>query len=259
MTAVAFGCGNKSIRNDDMLINQYHPSGKDAIRDMVDRISAINKKSPGSYAADFTIDGTIGEKTYKLLGNAQFSRKQRVMHIAFLDFIFRSPITTLFQEGDVIRIYYPVDKKLYVDNVKTIDLANYGGVSMNFDLLYSLVTGAIPLIPDYTVKQGLTGNDGKESMLIVENARFFETISFNGNDPDKIKLIDKNTREKLELYMKKPITQGESLFFSNVMIIAQSARIRLDITFSRIRLNAPLKVKTIQDARLPGNLKIIQM
>jgi hypothetical protein len=259
LAATAFGCGNKSIRSDDILVSQYHPSGKDAIRDMVDRISAVNKKSPVSYAADFTIDGTIGDKTYKLLGNAQFNRKLRAMHVAFLDFIFRSPITVVFQEGDVIRIYYPVEKKLFVDNYKTIDLSNYGGISVNFDLLYSILTGGIPLIPDYTVKQGLISNDGKESMLIVENNRYYETISFNGKSPDKIKLINKSTREKFEIYMKKPILQGDSHFFANVMIVSQNTPIRLDIHFNRIHLNAPVKVKTIEDSRLPGNLKIIKM
>ena len=255
----AFGCGDKLVRGDDILISQYHPSGKDAVRDMVDSISAINKKSPLTYAADFTVDGTIGEKTYKLMGSVQFNRKLRAMYIAFLDFIFRSPITTVFQDGDVIRIYYPAQKKLFVDNYKTIDLANYGGVSVNFDLLYGILTGAMPLISDYSVKQGLASNDGKESMLVLENSRYYETISFSGNSPDKIKLINKTTGEKYEIYMKKPIIQVNSYFFANVMIVSQNTPIRLDLRFSRIRLNAPVKVKTIQDARLPGNVKIIQM
>ena len=102
-------------------------------------------------------------------------------------------------------------------------------------------------------------NDGKESMLIVENNRYYETISFNGKSPDKIKLINKSTREKFEIYMKKPILQGDSHFFANVMIVSQNTPIRLDIHFNRIHLNAPVKVKTIEDSRLPGNLKIIKM
>ncbi len=36
-------------------------------------------------------------------------------------------------------------------------------------------------------------------------------------------------------------------------------RLRLDITFKKIRLNAPVKVKTVKDIKLPDNLKIIQM
>ena len=256
---LVFGCGDKLVRSDDMPTNQYQPSGKDAVRDMLESITAVNKKSPLTYAADFTIDGTIGQKTYRLMGSAQFNRKLRAMHVAFLDFIFRSPITTVFQDGDMIRIYYPVEKKLFVDSCKTIDLANYGGVSVNFDLLYSVLTGAMPLIPDYTVKQGLISNDGKELMLILENGLYYETISFIDKSPDKIKLINKSTGDKYEIYMKKPIIQGDSHFFANVIIVSQNTPLRLDIRFSRIRLNTPVKVKTIQDARLPGNVKIIQM
>ena len=257
--SVVFGCGDKLVRGDDVLRNQYHPSGKDAVRDMVDSLTAVNKKSPLSYAADFSVDGTIGDKTYKLMGSAQFSRKLRAMYIAFQDFIFRSPITTVFQDGDIIRIYYPAQKRLFVDNCKTIDLANYGGVSVNFDLLYGVLTGVMPLIPDYTVKQGLTANTGKESILILENARYYETISFTGNSPDKIKLINKTTGDKYEVYMKKQIVQGDSHFFANLTIVSENTRIRLDIRFQRISLNTPVKVKTIQDARLPENVKIIQM
>jgi hypothetical protein len=130
---------------------------------------------------------------------------------------------------------------------------------VNFDLLYSVLIGTIPLIPDYTVKQGLISNDGRESILILENSLYYETISFIGKSPDKIKLINKTTGDKYEIYMKKPIIQGDSHFFANVMIVSQTPPLRLDIRFSRIRLNTTVKVKTIQDARLSGNVKIIQM
>jgi hypothetical protein len=257
--SVAVGCGEKLVRGDDILMSQYHPSGKDAVRGMVDGITAVNKKSPLSYAADFTVDGTIGDKTYKLMGSVQFNRKLKAMYIAFLDFIFRSPITLVFQEGDIIRIYYPAQKKLFVDNFKTIDLANYGGVSVNFDFLYGILTGVMPLIPDYSVKQSLASNDGKESILILENSRYYETISFIGNSPEKIKMINKISGDKYEVYMKNPIVQGDSHFFANMTVVSQSTPLRLDIRFQRIRLNTTVKVKTIQDARIPGNVKIIQM
>lgn len=259
MVSVAFGCGDKLVRGDDILMSRYHPSGKDAVRNMVDSMSAVNKQAPATYAADFTVDGTIHDKTYKLMGSVQYNRKLRAMHIAFLDFIFRSPITTVFKDGDIIRIYYPAQKKLFVDNCKTIDLVNYGGVSVNFDLMYGILTGSMPLIPDYTVKEGLASNDGKESILILENGRYYETISFVGNSPDKIKLIDKTNRNTYEIYMKKPVIQGDSHFFANVMIVSQDTPVRLDIRFHRIRLNTPIHIKTIQEAKLPGNVKIIQM
>jgi hypothetical protein len=259
VTAAAGGCTTGAFRDDSALAGQYHPSGKERIRAMIDSISDINRKSPESYTLDFTIDGTYGEKKNKMLGSVQFNRKQRTMHVSVVDFIFRSPMMTFLQEGDVVRVYYPVEKKLYADNIKTINLANYGGISIDFRMFQDLITGVIPLITGYSVKQGLADNNGKGSMLILENPGFYETISFQGNDPDKILLINKTTREKLEIYVKNPVAQGTSRIYSNIMIISHSVPLRLEVTFKKIQLNTPVKVKTIKDLKLPDGLKIIQM
>ncbi len=257
--ATALGCTTGAFRDESAPEDQYHPSGKDGIRVMVDTIADINRKSPESYSLDFNIDGTYGEKKNKMLGSMEFNRKQRTMHVSVVDFIFRSPVMTLLQEGDVIRIYYPVEKKMYVDNVRTIDMANYGGVSIDFRMFYDLITGVIPLISGYSVKQGLAANNGKGSMLILENPNYYQTISFRGNNPDKILLINRKTRERIEIYVKNPVGQGASRIYSNVMIVAQRVPLRLEITFKKIQLNAAVKVKTYKDMRLPDGLKVIQM
>lgn len=257
--AVAWGCTTGAFRDESAPEDQYHPSGKDGIRAMVDGIAGINRKSPESYALDFTINGTYGEKKNKMLGSMEFNRKQRAMHVSVVDFIFRSPVMTLLQEGDVIRVYYPVEKKMYVDNVRTIDMSNYGGISIDFRMFHDLITGVIPLISGYSVKQGLSANNGKGSMLILENPDYYQTISFRGSDPDKILLVNKKTRERIEIYVKNPVGQGASRMYSNVMIVAQRVALRLEISFNKIRLNAPVKVKSFKDMRLPDGLKVIQM
>ncbi|OHD64324.1 MAG: hypothetical protein A2176_01675 [Spirochaetes bacterium RBG_13_51_14] len=259
VAAAAAGCAQKSFRGDDFMTGQYHPSGRDAIRDMLDSVSSISKKSPETFAVEFYVDGTLGDKKYKLLGSAQGDRRRKVMHISFLDFIFRSGIAMFFQEGDDIRIYYPVEKKLYVDRAGTIDLARYGGVSIDYGLLYDIATGTFPIVTDYTVKEGLAANNGTGSILILENKRFYETISFNGKNPDKILFVNKQTRERFEIYVKKIALQGNSVFFANVVVVAQQSRFRLDIHFNRIVLNAPLEVRTLKDVKLPKGVQIIEM
>lgn len=257
--ATAWGCTTGAFRDESAPEDQYHPSGKEGIRSMVDTIADINRRSPESYTLDFNIDGTYGEKKNKMLGSMEFNRKQRTMHVSVVDFIFRSPVMTLLQEGDVIRVYYPVEKKMYVNNARTIDMANYGGVSIDFRIFHDLITGVIPLISGYSVKQGLTANNGKGSVLILENPDYYQTISFRGNDPDKILLINRKTRERIELYLKNPVGQGASRIYSNVMIVAQRVPLRLEITFKKIQLNAPVKVKTFKEMKFPDGLKIIQM
>jgi len=126
-------------------------------------------------------------------------------------------------------------------------------------MFYDLITGVIPLISGYSVKQGLAANNGKGSMLILENPNYYQTISFRGNNPDKILLINRKTRERIEIYVKNPVGQGASRIYSNVMIVAQRVPLRLEITFKKIQLNAAVKVKTYKDMRLPDGLKVIQM
>ena len=256
--ALICGCAKKTLY-DDSTKRPYEPSDEKTLESMVNGIAAINKNSPGSYSVEFTVDGVSDRKKFKLQGNAQFNRKQRMMHAAFLDYIFNTPVTVFLLEGEAVRILFPIEKKMYVDDARTINLANYGGFSINFDILYDLATGTIPLLHDCRIKQGLIAKEESTTLLILENAGYIETISFNENVPDKILLIDKNTKEKLEIYIKKIIQQGASRFFSSLKIISKENSVSLDITFHRILLNNPVRVKTIKDIKLPENLQIIKM
>jgi hypothetical protein len=260
LTAITllFGCA-KNMVSDDTARARYDPSDKNAVRGMLDSLDAINKNSPVSYSANFYVDGTSERKKFKIKGNVQFDGNKKTMHIAFMDYIFGSTVSVFLMEGDTLRILLPVEKKLYVDNSKTINLANYGSGGMQFGVLYDLFTGKIPLPSSYTIRQGLSAKDGRGSLLILENAEFIETISFNENAPDKILLMDKNTRDRLEVYIKEIIDQGGRRFFGSLKIIAEQRSLTLDVTFNNVRLDIPVKVKTIKDIKLPENLQVIKM
>jgi len=255
----ATGCTGAGVRIDETPPGQYHPAGDAAVRSMLDSVSALAKKSPLTYSADFNVDGSTGARKYRLLGSAQFNRSGRLMHVAFKDFIFKSTVTMFFQEGDTIRVYYPVEKKMFVDDARTFDLANYGGTSLEYGMIYDIATGTFPLITPYRVREGLAANSGNGSMLVLENRDFFETISFKEGVPDKILLINRKTGEKLEVYIKKIVTQGGSVFFSNIMVVSGRSGLRLEINFNRINLNAPVKVKTVKDVAIPGSVKVFTM
>lgn len=259
LAVTAAGCGNNGVRVEDTSAGQYHPAGSDAVRGMVEGVSALAGKSPVTYSVDFTVDGSAGARKYKLLGSAQFSRKDRLMHVTFMDFIFKSPVAMFFQEGDAIRVYYPVDKKIFIDDTRTFDLANYGGASLDYGLLYDIATGTFPLIRGYSVKEGLAANNGNGSMLILQNNEYYETISFKDSMPDKILLINRKTREKIEVYLKKIVTQGDSVFFSNILVVPGGNGLRVEINFNRVRLNTPVKVKTIKEMSIPANVKSYTM
>lgn len=253
------GCARITLRDDDSLAGQYEKTGKETIQDMINTLSKINRNSPEFFSVEFSIEGVSGQKHFKSLGSAQFSRKERVMHVNFTDFIFKSPVMVLMLDGELIRIYYPADKRLFVDNVNTIDMTNYNVPGISFDLLHDLSTGTFPLIKNYTVKQGYSVKEGTGTMLIIENAKYYETISFKEKVPDKILLMNKKTREKTEVYVKKFLEERGSIFFRNILLVSDQGRLRLDINFSKIKLNTPVRVKTIKDMRLPDDITTIKM
>ncbi len=256
--AVYWGC-TKSIVREDTAMKQYAPADESAIRSMRETVEATNKNSPESYSANFYVFGASHGKIFRSLGRAQFDRKQDSLHFSFVDYIFNTPITSFFMEGEVIQILLPIEKKMYVDNRKTIRLANYTGFDINFDILHDLSIGKIPLLRDYSIRQGLNAKTETASLLILENKKFIETISFNKGEPDKILIVDKSSGDKVEIYFKKIIAKGPSRFFEQLKIVSPGNDLSLEINFNKIQINVPVKVSTTKNSKLPANLQIINM
>ena len=105
----ATGCTGAGVRIDETPPGQYHPAGDAAVRSMLDSVSALAKKSPLTYSADFMLTEAPARGN-TASWEAPSSTGQCLMHVAFKDFIFKSTVTMFFQEGDTIRVYYPVEK-----------------------------------------------------------------------------------------------------------------------------------------------------
>jgi hypothetical protein len=252
------GCA-KQYRDDSFVTGDYTPSRQDEIRKMIGTVTGINASSPSTFSAAFNVTGLVKNKRFKSIGKAEYSRNPRRMDISFMDFIFRSTVTRMLQNGDVVRVYFPVEKKMFVDNINTMDLANYSGIDMDFHIIYDLAIGSIPLIKNYRVKRGLSANGENRSMLILENREYYETISFNGDMPDKLLLVNRRNGERLEIHLRKYLKSGKSHFFKKIRFIAERSGLRLDIEFNKIRLNVPVKVNTVETIKLPSRLEVIQM
>ena len=151
----------------------------------------------------------------------------------FRDFIFKSTINMMFREGNKLNFYYPVEKRLVKDNAETIDLRNYINIKIDFNIIYTLVLGKIPLLNNYKVKKLLKRN--KRLYLILENENYYETISFNGNAPDKILFIEKHTKDKLEIYLKKVKRIKGSQYFKYIKVIAGKSKVKVSFRFNRIK------------------------
>ncbi len=255
--ATAAACGGKVVRDDYALDSQYHQSEKASVQEMINRVTEFNNRASRFLSAEFILDGAQRDKKFRVIGNLQYDRESRAMHAAFYDYIFKSPVLVFFVEKDVIHLYYPAEKKLFVDKMKGFDLADYGGPGMSIDLLLTLATGGIPMIDGYHVKQGLDANDGNGSMLLLESSRYFETLSFREDRPDKILLIDRNSRDRFEIYLKKSVDRAEGTFFSNIILVSTQPGLRIDIRFNNMQWKGPVTVKTVRDLKLPPGVRII--
>lgn len=256
---MCIGCAQKPIRDDIDLADRYHPVGKDRIRSMLECLAAANKKAPATLSAEFAAVGSFAGKNYRMLGFARFDRGKNALEINFTDAIFRSPLATVIQDGNEIRIYYPAEKKLYIENSNTIDLARYGVAGIDFKIIHGIITGAIPLLERHVVKRGLDAKQGNESILILENLHYYQTISFEGDKPHKILLINRGSGERFEAYFKKPIERDGAGYFGAITIAAPQAHLSVDITFSKLVLNAPITIKRAAEIPTHPSTTIIKI
>ncbi len=257
--AAFFHCTKENVKKADLNAKEVNIAYNDDVKAMIEQIDSINRKSPSTFSLSFEIVGSIKQKKFKSIGSLEFSSREDAMNAVFLDYIFKSPITTINKNANLLNIYFPADNKLILDDARTMNLRNYLEMNLDFNLLYSLLIGKIPLIENYRVKQGLLMKSGNGSYLIIENDNYYQTISFNNIIPDKLLLLKKGNSEKIEIYIKDFVLAGETRYFKTLRILIKSSEIELDFIFDSIRLNIPVKVKTVNELNIPRNVKLIKM
>ena len=232
---------------------------------LVKRIKELNNRSPHTYSTNFLIEGIIKGKKVKLAGNTIFNNNPRRIKIDFIDAIFKSPLITVVQNNDLVKIYFPIEKKLFLDNINTIDISNYANIEINIQILYDLFSGSIPLIKDYTTKKALKPSSKKISkiegpiFLILKNINFYQTISFKNNIPDKILWVNRKNNEKVEVYLEGPRINQDINFYNTIRLVHPKQNCRITLQFKEIKFNIPVDIKKIVKINLHRDVKIIKM
>lgn len=257
LTAIGlFSCstsGNKAV-NDSQEI-QTDSSAADAL---MLKITGINENSPLSVSSSFTADGVNNGQKFKIEGTVTFDRKG-YYKISVLDYVFRSKVLDAYRDMDRLYFYYPVDKKLIIDDINKIDIYRYTGFRSDFDLIYTLLTGGVPLLKDAGTAKCVAGDEKGSFNLVLENSEYMQNIYFKNDLPEKIMLIHKSTRDRLEIYIKSHITDDKSLFFKNIRIVAPEKKIAVNIKFSSTKLNGEVKVEKFDPAKIKKDVEIIKV
>ncbi|MBN2080014.1 MAG: hypothetical protein JW838_13690 [Spirochaetes bacterium] len=246
----------KGVRDEEVLAN-YHPSQKETLRGMLDTVKGFDSKAPLSIEADFIIDGAQRAKRFRMTGTLHYDRSARAMYVTFFDYIFRTSVLVFLADGNELRLYYPVDKKLFIESMKGIDLGDYGGPAMSMDIILALASGNIPLVSGYRVKQGLEENNGNGTMLFLENHRYYQTVSFRDGLPDKMLIINRENGERFEIYFKKRVNGSDVSYTTHMVLVASTTGLRIDLRLRNVRTNGPVAVKRARDMKLPPDVRII--
>ncbi len=225
-------------------------------KELLTIIQGINDSTPETISSAFNVDGNNGEKKFRFEGKAAFNKKG-YYKLTVLDYIFQSPILEAFRDLDRLYFYYPTENKLLVDDIKKIDLEGYTGFKVEFNLLYTLFTGGIPLISDSSVYKCLYDEKEKGYNLIIQNEDFFQNIFFKDNVPDKILIVHKLSRHKAEIYLKSMIKKDESIFFRKIKIVIPELNITVNVDFTRPALNTSVKIEKFNQEKIPKKVEVV--
>ena len=228
-----------------------HAQPKGSNSDLLDSITLINDNAPLYYDITFTIEGLQNNQKYKLIGNAQLDANLNLFCLSLTDFIFKSPISTVLSNNDETILYFPTEKRLFKYANNSLDLKTFWNINLDYEIIRILASCKIPLIAGYKVK-GSESSADKPSFLILENKNYYETITFKNNIPDKIKIMDKNDRSETDFHLLSPRKYNESLVYRKISVISKS--FSFDISINSIRANTPVKVKTINDIKIPRDV-----
>jgi hypothetical protein len=255
---VISGCSTAAIKTGTDLTTADEKN----VAHLLGLIKKYNSNFLQSYILKLNVEGHSGAQKFKAGGNACYNNNPRRMRIVFHDAILQSPISEIVQEDDVLRFYFPIEKAVYIENINKINLKAYTNFNLDYNLVSDLLTGKIPVIKNYRVYKGLESETDpviKENKLIIlENEEFYETISFLNNVPDKILWVNKNSKERIELYLRRPVFTDNFLFYKEAKIISRDADLNILIQFSSIKFNIPVDSENITKLKIPKDANIIK-
>jgi len=233
------------------------------VTEIMETIKKVNANAPHSVNAAFRLDGFLDKKKFKASGYFLYNKSPEKARITFVDSVFKSPLTTLVQDGSTIKIHFPAENTLIIDNEHTINLEDYISVPANYHFLKKMITSHIPLLPEYNINRALlpVEDDGEstgEMYLILENDIYYETISFKNSIPTRILLVTRKSRKKFEFYFLEPSTRNGKFRFKGIEMVEPETGNKVSITFSKYKTGQKFSTSKITRLNLKKNVKIFR-
>ncbi|HNV48730.1 MAG TPA: hypothetical protein PLE73_06320 [Spirochaetota bacterium] len=254
------GCASGNRAADD----QRASLGDAAVKALVQRVRDLNAGAPDRFVASFTVEGTMhNRKNFKSLGSAMFLRDPLRMKVIFTDLIFKSPISMLVRNGDELRFYFPAERKLVIDSAAKIDLNRYIEIDVDFLFLSQIASGRVGTIENFKASGGADATGDPKAAgttyLILENDRFYQTIAFRNNLPEKILLVRKSNNHRFEFHFEAPAYQNNRFTCRSIRFISLARKDVIRLTFNRINYNVAIDPDGVTDIPMDRKTETIRV
>ncbi len=261
ITLLCAGCAARSTDGGVVQLSEERDKAVELIR----KIEHANSETPKIFSAKFVIEGASPKnKKFKTLGEIACDRGAELFKVTFVDSIFKSPMAVVGRDGNKIKVYMPVEKTIYEDDVQFINLKNYIDVNIEFGFISAVATWQIPILQDYKIKQSVlqkTSSSGKEeeNYIVLENDLYYETISVKNDLPNKIMIINKSSKEKAEFYFENPERKNNVLYFNTIRYISAQRGERISVKFTSVSTNPPLIKERDFTLKVPPTTKTVRV
>ena len=221
---------------------------------IIKSIKKYNSERAQTIKAKFNLTSNLNNKYFKFSGQLEYSLPQKRLFLNLVDFIFKSPILSLFQEEQNLKIHLPKEEAVVLDDVNRFSYFNHLPVKINSKVIYQLLINKIPTFS----KQSKKFFSQKQDWLImtVEDEKNITKMFFKKKSkdffPKEITLIDKEGN-----YLTNVIISKNKKNLKKIEIISENQNFRAEINFKKFWLNRPLKVKKFNKNNLSPNTEFL--
>ncbi len=246
-----FVCSVKNIHADSENTKKAGSKNTKAEK-YIEIINQINEKIPPSFTTYISLNAYVNKVKYNVQGRAYFNNNPRKIKTKLNDLIFKSPMLDMLINNNIVKIFVPADGILYVRNINKARFKR-NLLENNYKLITAAVLGRIPLIENYKINKIIT--KGKNKFLLIENENYFETISFSNNLPNKILIMRKDKKDKVEIYYYKPFKIKGYTFFKKIRALSRTTGHRCTVYYGKITPGENLKYKNRFYLKVPKGTK----
>ena len=216
-----------------------------AAEELIRKIEAANASLPSSFTAKIAVNATVNGRVFKTGGTASFIKEPRAIKVLLQEQIFRTVFADMLYRDDLLKIYVPIDKTLYIREKNQVE-TGAASLELNPEFVSLTALGRIPLISGYTVTKSYTseGNNPAEQVIVIENDSYYESIALRNGLTEKVRILAKKGGDKFEAHFEKPVEDASFVFYQKISAFSENSSNRFELSYSKMAFNAPIDAKT---------------